>query len=103
MPNVRPNVSATDSSEPAVHMKVPVFHAGVIVNPKKPKAADYEEVISALIIRAAFEYEALVSTKDSFPDTALYHKWALKVWKNTTNDTNEPYEMTDPISSLVCP
>ncbi|KAF8197078.1 hypothetical protein BJ912DRAFT_831302, partial [Pholiota molesta] len=72
-----------------------------VVNPKKPKAADYEDVVQALIIRAAFEYEALVSTKNSFPDTALRHKWAVKVWKNTTNDAEEHYLMTDPISSLI--
>jgi hypothetical protein len=83
--------------------KSPAFREGVVVNPKKPKAADYEDIVQALIIRAAFEYEALVSTKNSFPDTALRHKWAVKVWKNLTQDTEEHYVMTDAISSLVCP
>ncbi|KAF8197616.1 hypothetical protein BJ912DRAFT_822601, partial [Pholiota molesta] len=71
------------------------------VNPKKPKASDYENVVQALILRAAFEYEALVSTKNAFPDTTLRHKWALKVWKNTMKDTDEHFEMTDAISSVI--
>lgn len=92
-----------DSPNGPNNAKIPAFRDGVVVNPKKPKAADYEEVVQALIIRAAFEYEALVSTKNSFPDTALRHKWAVKVWKNLTRDTEEHYMMTDAISSLVCP
>jgi hypothetical protein len=89
------------SANAAVVLQTPSLRKDSSVNPKKPKASDYENVVQALILRAAFEYEALVSTKNAFPDTTLRHKWALKVWKNTMKDTDEHFEMTDAISSVV--
>jgi hypothetical protein len=96
-----PLMRASSDGGSIVCPKTPAFRTGIVVNPKKPKAADYEDVVQALILRAAFEYEALVSTKNAFPDTALRHKWATKAWKNTIKDTEENFEMMDAISSLV--
>jgi len=42
----------------------------VEINMKKPKASDYQDVVQALILRAASEYECLIATEDVFPDMA---------------------------------
>lgn len=81
---------------------VPAFRSGITVNLKSPKAADCEDVVQALILRAALEYEGLISTKDSWPSTMLRHKWAVKSWKNANRDAEENYQITDGINSLVC-
>lgn len=80
---------------------VPAFRAGVTVNPKSPKAGDYEDVVQALILRAAAEYEGLISTKDAWPTTTLRYKWAVKSWKNANRDAEENYQITAGINSLV--
>ena len=58
------------------HPTIPVYREGAEVKHKKPKASDYEDIVQALILRAASQYEALVSTQDSFPDTTQRLKWA---------------------------
>jgi hypothetical protein len=80
---------------------IPVYRAGAEINHKKPKASDYEDVVHALILRAASQYEASVSTQDSFPDTTQRLKWARKSWSDANNDADLEYEITDEISSLV--
>lgn len=82
--------------------KVPGFRQGVTPDSKNPKAADYEPTVYALILRAAFEYEALISAINAFPGTTLRQKWAKKCWKNANVDAGEDYQMTDVISLLVC-
>lgn len=79
----------------------PVYREGAEINHKKPKASDYEDIVQALILRAASQYEAAVSTQDSFPDTTLRLKWARKAWNDANNDAGHEYEITDEISSLV--
>jgi hypothetical protein len=81
--------------------KIPELRAGAEVNHKRPKASDYEDVVEALILRAAFEYESLISTVNAFPGTTLRHKWANQAWKNAGLDADENYKLTDRISSLV--
>ncbi|KAF8951859.1 hypothetical protein BDZ97DRAFT_1931639 [Flammula alnicola] len=82
-------------------LKVPAFREGVTPDPKNPKASDYEDTVTALILRAAFEYEALISTANAFPDTTLRHKWARKCWKHAGLDADEQYQMTEAISTLL--
>jgi len=81
--------------------KIPELRPGAEVNHKRPKASDYEDVVEALILRAAFEYESLISTVNAFPGTTLRHKWANQAWKNAGLDADENYKLTDRISSLV--
>jgi hypothetical protein len=85
----------------ATELKVPAYRSGAEISEKKPKAADYEDIVNALIVRAASEYEALISTKNSFPDTATRNKWAKKCWTNAANAADEHYMLTDRINSLV--
>lgn len=92
--------TATVAVEPLA-LKIPELRAGAEVNHKRPKASDYEDVVEALILRAAFEYESLISTVNAFPGTTLRHKWANQVWKNAGLDAGENYKLTDRISSLV--
>jgi hypothetical protein len=80
---------------------IPVYREGAEIKHKKPKASDYEDIVQALILRAASQYEASVSTQDSFPDTAQRLKWARKSWRDANNDVGHDYEITDEISSLV--
>lgn len=86
-----PSVSSSDMLRP-----------GAEVNARKPKAGDYIDVVNALIIRAASEYESFVSTKDAFPDTAKRNKWAKLAWKNAGLAADEQYPLLDSINLLVC-
>ena len=81
---------------------IPVYREGAEINHKKPKASDYNDIVQALILRAASQYEASVSTQDSFPDTTQRLKWARKSWSDANDDAGHEYEITDEISSLVC-
>lgn len=100
----------SNSSPPPVEMEppskkakgdIPVFRQGAEVDPKNPKASDYEDVAHALILRAASEYECFISTDDAFPDTAKRNKWAKKTWKSACAAANEHYEISDAISKLA--
>ena len=82
-------------------IKVPAYRSGAEISEKKPKAADYEDIVNALIVRAATEYESLISTKDAFPNTATRNKWAKKCWINAGIDADEHYVLTDRINSMV--
>ena len=82
-------------------LKIPELWAGAEVNHKRPKASDYEDVVEALILWAAFEYESLISTVNAFPGTTLWHKWANQAWKNVGLDVDKNCKLTDHISSLV--
>ena len=91
-------------SAPSAHKDqptIPVYREGAEIKHKKPKASDYEDIVQALILRAASQYEALVSTQDSFPDTAQRLKWARKSWSDANNNAGHEYEITDEIGSLV--
>ena len=79
----------------------PEYRDGAEIIDKKPKASDYEDIVQALILRAASEYECLVVTQDAFPDTAIRNKWAKKVWKNACVAAEEKYDLVDRVNSLV--
>jgi hypothetical protein len=81
---------------------IPAFRQGAEVDAKNPKASDYEDVAHTLILRAASEYECLISTDDAFPDTAKRNKWAKRTWRSACAAANESYEISDAISKLAC-
>ena len=93
-----PNATASD----AVKSPSEMVRTGAEVNRRKPKASDYVDVVNALILRAASEYESLISTRDAFPDTAKKNKWARLAWKNAGLAAKEMYPLLDSISLLVC-
>ena len=95
-----PTLSATPSSiAPAADgnvgsdFKVPQFAEGYHAG-KKPKAGDYEPVVCALLIRTMHEYEAMVSTKDGFPDPLVRGEWARTCWQRACRLVNEQYQLT---------
>ena len=79
-----------------------MVHAAAEINARKPKASDYIDVVHALVLRAASEYESLISSRDAFPDTAKKNKWARLTWKNAGLAAQETYPLLDSISLLVC-
>ena len=79
----------------------PEYREGAEIHHKKPKASDYQDVVQALILRAASEYKSSIATEDAFPDTATRHKWAKRAWKNACVVANEKYELVDRINALV--
>ena len=80
---------------------VPTFRDGAKIIPTKLKASDYEDVVQALILHAASQYQALIATKDSFPDTVQCVSWAQKSWANANWNTDKHYAITERISLLV--
>ncbi|KAF8805888.1 hypothetical protein BYT27DRAFT_7257811, partial [Phlegmacium glaucopus] len=76
------------------------FQDGAVIG-KRAKAADYEDVVSALLIRAMFDYEGLVSTHDAFPDISLCRQWTLRCWKQALKDADEWIEISDRMITLV--
>jgi hypothetical protein len=76
------------------------FQPGAVIG-KRPKAADYEEVVAALLVRAMFDYEGLVSTHDAFPDLSLRRKWTLQCWKQALKDADEWIEISERMMILV--
>lgn len=101
-PIIPPKKKVKTGPQPTPALRtIPVYREGAEVKHKKPKASDYEDIVQALILRAASQYEASVSTQDSFPDTTLRLKWARKSWNDANNDAGHKYEITDEISSLV--
>ncbi len=83
-----------------VAKSVAKFQQGVVIG-KRPKAADYEEVVAALLVRAMFDYEGLVSTHDAFPDLSLRRQWTLRCWKQALKDADEQIEISERMMTLV--
>ena len=93
-----PTLNANAGSD----LKVPQFAEGYRAGGKKPKAGDYEPVVCALLLRTMHEYEAMVSTKDGFPDPLVRGEWARMCWQRACRLVNEEYQLTARMSSLVC-
>jgi len=90
----------TPTTNTGSDLKVPQFAEGYRTG-GKPKASDYEPVVCALLIRTMREYEAMVSTKDGFPDPLVRGEWAKMCWQRACNLVNERYQLTSRMSSLV--
>ena len=81
--------------------KTPAIREGVKHNPKQPRASDFEETVKAVILRACFEYESMISTINPFPETADRIKLAAKCWRHACADIGEKYTLTSAIQILV--
>ena len=96
--------SQTPSALPTFHKKakktIAKFQVGVVIT-KRPKVADYEDTVGALLVRAMFDYEGLVSTHDAFPDVSLRHQWSLRCWKQALKDTDQQIELSERMIVLV--
>jgi hypothetical protein len=81
--------------------KVPQFAVGY-VSGGKPKAADYEDVVQALLLRAMHEYESRIVGVNPYPDSENQSKWTKICWKEACRVAAEDYSMTERMSKMVC-
>ena len=81
--------------------KIPQFAVGY-VGGGKPKAADYEDVVQALLLRAMHEYESRIVGVKPYPDSATQSKWTKICWKEACCVAAEDYSMTERMSKMVC-
>ena len=92
--------SSSDGSAPLKEKKILQFAVGY-VNGGKPKAADYEDVVQALLLRAMHEYESRIIGVSPYPDSANQSKWAKICWREACHVTVEDYGMTEQMSKMV--
>ncbi|KAF8239563.1 hypothetical protein L208DRAFT_1468787, partial [Tricholoma matsutake] len=71
------------------------------VNGGKPKAADYEDIVQALLLHAMHEYESCVVGISSYPDLANQSKWAKICWREACHVAVEDYGMTERMSKMI--
>ncbi|KAJ6597845.1 hypothetical protein B0H10DRAFT_1827035 [Mycena sp. CBHHK59/15] len=67
----------------------------------KPKAADYEPTVRALLLRAMLEYAMRILTINAFPDAGLQVTWAHECFKNACRAANERFKITERMSKLI--
>ncbi|KAF8236070.1 hypothetical protein L208DRAFT_1204063, partial [Tricholoma matsutake] len=67
----------------------------------KPKAADYEDVVQALLLHAMHEYESHIVGVSPYPDSANQSKWAKICWKEACHVAVEDYDMTEWMSKMI--
>ena len=81
--NVTSNSSdgSTTSPSHSKEKKVLQFAVGY-VNSGKPKAADYEDVVQALLLRAMHDYKSCIVGVSPYPNSANQSKWAKICWKD---------------------
>ncbi|KAJ7805522.1 hypothetical protein B0H14DRAFT_2611293 [Mycena olivaceomarginata] len=73
----------------------------VVVTGARPKAADYEPVVRALLLKAMVEYCMLILTINVFPDITTQLDWAKKCFKNACRADNVRFSMTERIVKLI--
>ena len=95
------NINSSDGSAPPKEKKVPQFAVGY-VSGGKPKAADYEDVVQALLLHAMHEYESCIVGVSPYPDSANQSKWAKICWKEACRVAVSDYGMTERMSKMVC-
>ncbi|KAF8800595.1 hypothetical protein BYT27DRAFT_7262751 [Phlegmacium glaucopus] len=71
------------------------FQDSYIDGSGRPKSSDSSDVVEALLLCSMHEYEALISATDAFPSGTFQTDWVWLCWKNTTNATNEHFEISD--------
>ncbi|KAJ6508169.1 hypothetical protein C8R45DRAFT_436900 [Mycena sanguinolenta] len=67
----------------------------------KPKAADYEAVVQALLLRAMQEYAARIVAIYAFPDIGLQATWAKECFKTACQATNEHFKINARMIKLI--
>ncbi|KAJ7456369.1 hypothetical protein B0H11DRAFT_2321670 [Mycena galericulata] len=98
-PKSSPSAPAPPAKRPR---KEPQFAQGyVTTGGVKPKVADYEPVVRALLIRAMAEYAVFILTKKAFPDAGLQTKWAGQTFKNSCRASNQYFKLTERMGKLI--
>ncbi|KAJ7237107.1 hypothetical protein C8J57DRAFT_1247350 [Mycena rebaudengoi] len=67
----------------------------------KPKAADYEDIIQALLLRAMAEYSANILSTDAFPPIGIQLDWAARCWMSTCRTAKARYILADRMAKLI--
>ncbi|KAJ7656062.1 hypothetical protein DFH06DRAFT_1328890 [Mycena polygramma] len=99
----RPSPSSAQPPPPAKRKQnEPQFAEGyVTVKGAKPKAADYEPAVEALLIRAMAEYAMLIVTLNAFPDIGLQIIWAKTCFRHACRAANLYYSITERMIKLI--
>ena len=94
--NVTSNSSDGSTTSPSCskEKKVPQFAVGY-VNSGKPKAADYEDDVQALLLHAMHEYKSCIVGVSPYPNSANQSKWAKICWKDACHVAVEDYGWYD--------
>ena len=99
--NVNSNSGDDTTPSTSKEKKVPQFAVGY-VSGGKPKAADYEDVVQALLLHAMHEYESRIVGVSPYPDSTIQSKWTKICWKEACCVAAENYSMTERMSKMVC-
>ena len=97
------SINGSTPSQPEAHpteKKTPQFTVGY-VSGGKPKAADYEDVVQALLLRAMHEYESRIVGVNPYPDSAIQGRWTKICWKEACRVAAEDYSITERMSKMV--
>lgn len=97
----RQSPSPPPAPPPKRKRKEPQFAQGYVVTSAKPKAADYEPVVKALLIRAMAEYAMLILSLTAFPDIGLQTVWASRCFKNACRAADQHYKLTERMAKLA--
>ncbi|KAJ7725294.1 hypothetical protein DFH07DRAFT_854153 [Mycena maculata] len=73
----------------------------VVVKGAKPKAADYEPVPEALLLRAMGEYSVRILTISGFAPTALQLQFGNECWGNSCLSSKQHYGVTERMLKLI--
>ncbi|KAJ6545181.1 hypothetical protein B0H19DRAFT_955747 [Mycena capillaripes] len=99
----RPNQQPASSPPPVKRKRQePQFAEGyVTIAGARPKAADYEPTVRALLIRAMAEYCMFILTLNAFPDVGLQMIWAKQSFKGACRAANERFSLTERMIKLI--
>ncbi|KAJ7244484.1 hypothetical protein C8J57DRAFT_1011188, partial [Mycena rebaudengoi] len=67
----------------------------------RPKAADYEDIVQALLIRAMAEYSVYILTVYAFPDTDMQKKWVRECWRAAGKIAGKRFALSDRMANLI--
>jgi hypothetical protein len=78
------------------------FRQGYTPGPK-PKAADYQDDVEKMLLRAIHEYSCLILSTDAFPHKRKQTQWAEKTWKAACDEVGVHYVCSLHMVRLVRP
>lgn len=103
-----PSRKRTDTSSPPPppppkrQRREPQFTEGYeVVAGVKPKAADYEPTVQALLLRTMLEYSMRILTIKGFPDIGLQVTWARDCFRNACRAASEHFNINQRMIKLV--
>ncbi|KAJ7290125.1 hypothetical protein C8J57DRAFT_336809 [Mycena rebaudengoi] len=102
--NKRPRSGSASPPPPAKKTKgkVSEFREGFAPAPGvKAKAADYQDVAQALLLRAMADYCSRIVSIYAFPPVTTQTKWAADCWTVSCRAAKERYILTDCMAKLI--